>query len=680
MTTHQSQPLGISLTEAGGTFRVHSKTATEILFNILGDSNTRDVIKKLPLTKISDCIWELHSEEIVAGVNYTLSAAGPEGPRHAFNSERHLLDPYARGLAGESPVDYHCVVVTGEFDWQGVEKPNRTMAETIIYEAHLRGLTRINPEIPEEIRGSYAALGHPATISHLKKIGITAIELLPIHSIISEPRLINLGLTNYWGYNTINFFSPHGRYASQQAIEAGPQAIIDELKTSIRELHRAGIEVILDVVYNHTAEGGSNGLTYSYRGLDNSGYYRQDDAGNYHDTTGCGNSLDFSNPAVVQLVLDSLRYWTEEFQIDGYRFDLATTLARNEMNHYDQNHPLLRAIRSDPLISQTKTLVEPWDVGVGGWQTGNFPWGFPEWNDRYRDSVRKFWLEDVAAARFDGSYSSGVADLATRLAGSADMLHGGDGPLGGVNFVTAHDGFTLSDLVSYNLKRNSSNGESNRDGTDGNRSFNHGVEGETEDQAINFVRRKAMRNLLGTLMFSSGVPMITAGDERAKTQLGNNNAYCQDNSISWIDWSLDSHQSDLEETFAFLSALRLNHPVLRPSAFNHESLPTATNDQMLWFNSAGSQMSLEDWHNPQRRALQRYTAHINNEGYVDAMLLVINGREKNRNIILPALASKDSFKLLWDSSLELPPKRSTTFPTGSEVKMVSTSMQLFQCN
>lgn len=333
MNTHQSPPLGISLDENGGTFRVHSKTATEIQFNILSDSKVRKVTSKLPLTKISDSIWELQSKEIAVGVNYTLTATGPQGPRHAFDPQRHLLDPYARGLVRESPSDYHCVVVSSEFDWQAVEKPNRAIAETIIYEAHLRGLTRINPEIPEEIRGSYAALGHPATIAHLQKIGITAIELLPIQAIISEPRLINLGLINYWGYNTINFFSPHIRYASAKAVENGPQAIINELKTAIRELHRAGIEVILDVVYNHTAEGGSNGLTYSYRGLDNSGYYRQDDAGNYHDTTGCGNSLDFSNPAVVQLVLDSLRYWTEEFQIDGYRFDLATTLARNEMNH-----------------------------------------------------------------------------------------------------------------------------------------------------------------------------------------------------------------------------------------------------------------------------------------------------------------------------------------------------------
>lgn len=680
MTNHQQPSYGIFLGTDGGSFRVYSKHATEIHLNILNSENTRDIDHRLSLEKINASDWEVHSELIRPGIKYTLSADGPDGPRHAFNPQRPLLDPYAKGLVRESPTDYHCVVIEDEFDWQGVSKPDRKTAETIIYEAHLRGLTRINPAIPEEIRGSYAALGHPATIEHLKKIGITAIELLPIQSIISEPRLINLGLINYWGYNTINFFSPHIRYASEKAVSQGPQAIINELKTAIRELHRAGIEVILDVVYNHTAEGGSNGLTYSYRGLDNSSYYRQDDAGNYHDTTGCGNSLDFSNPAVIQMVLDSLRYWSTEYQIDGYRFDLATTLARNEMNHYDQNHPLLRAIKSDPIISQTKTIVEPWDVGLGGWQTGNFPWGFPEWNDRYRDSVRKFWLEDIAAARNHGAHHAGVADLATRLAGSADMLHGGDGPLGGVNFITAHDGFTLRDLVSYNVKHNSANGEHNRDGTDGNRSFNHGHEGETDDLAINFVRRKAMRNLMGTLLFSSGIPMITAGDERGKTQHGNNNAYNQDNAISWIDWELDEHQVEFEQTFSYLTRLRLEHPVLRPSSFTHANPPTKTIDQMLWFNSSGNQMSLEDWHNPERRALQRYTAHINEDGYVDAMLLVINGREKNRNITLPTPSGVTGFQQLWDSALELPPKRLAEFEPGSEIKMVSTSVQLFLCN
>ncbi len=468
-----------------------------------------------------------------------LRASGPEGPRHAFDKDRNLLDPYAKGLVRENPRDYHCVAIDTSFDWQGVEKPQISMSETIIYEAHVRGLTRINPAIPEEIRGSYAALGHPATIDYLKDLGITAIELLPIQAIISEPRLINLGLINYWGYNTINFFTPHMRYAAEETRTLGPEAILQELKTAIRELHRAGIEVIMDVVYNHTAEGGYKGLTYSYRGLDNSNYYRQDDEGNYHDTTGCGNSLNFGNPMVQKLTLDSLRYWTKELQIDGYRFDLAATLARDESNEFRADHPLLVAMKEDPIISSAKLIVEPWDVGMGGWQTGSFPPGFPEWNDRYRDAVRKFWLTDIAAARNDGNHNSGVQELAGRISGSQDIVNEGS-PLGSVNFITAHDGFTLNDLVSYNQKQNSANGENNRDGADNNHSFNHLFEGETKNPEILAARHRAARNLMGTLLLSAGVPMITAGDERLKTQGGNNNAYCQDNTITWQHWDPDA--------------------------------------------------------------------------------------------------------------------------------------------
>ncbi len=432
----------------------------------------------------------------------------------------------------------------------------------------------------------------------------------------------------------------------------------------------------MDVVYNHTAEGGHKGLTYSYRGLDNSGYYRQDDHGNYQDTTGCGNSLNFGNPIVQKLTLDSLRYWTEELQIDGYRFDLAATLARDEGNHFNPQHPLLQAMQQDSVISQAKLIVEPWDVGMGGWQTGNFPVGFPEWNDRFRDSVRKFWLSDIAQARNNGQHHNGVQELAGRISGSQDLM--GDGsPLGSINFVTAHDGFTLWDLVSHNVKHNSANGEGNRDGANNNLSFNHGFEGETPNPSINFARRKAARNLIGTLLLSSGVPMITAGDERLKTQGGNNNAYCQDNVITWQNWEPNSHQSDFEATVAHLIALRKQYPALRPRGFSHTQEPTPEHDQTLWFSVRGDEMSVDDWHNPERRTLQRLSYHLMNDGSKQGLLLVINGQEQVKNVTLPRREGMGSLELLWDSALELPPKRTILLNPGSKLRMVESSLQLF---
>ncbi len=673
--THEHTQLGLSFGVGGGTFRTWSDTAESISLHILGE-DTSATTQEIPLERADGGIWSASDERLQSGMRYVLRASGPEGPRHAFQPERNLLDPYAKGLVRESPKDYHCVAVDTSFDWQGVEKPGTGLSETVIYEAHVRGLTRINPSIPEAIRGSYAALGHPATIEYLLNLGITAIELLPIQAFISEPRLVNLGLINYWGYNTINFFTPHMRYAAESTRALGPEAMLNELKTAIRELHRAGIEVLMDVVYNHTAEGGHKGLTFSYRGLDNSSYYRQDDHGNYHDTTGCGNSLNFGNPMVQKLALDSLRYWTQELQIDGYRFDLATTLARDENNHFDPHHALFEAMKNDSIISQAKLIVEPWDVGMGGWQTGKFPRGFPEWNDRFRDSVRKFWLSDIATARNSGTHQSGVQELAGRLSGSQDIF--GDGsPLGTINFVTAHDGFTLHDLVSYNVKHNSANGEGNRDGANHNLSFNHGFEGETPSPAINFARRKAARNLMGTLLLSAGVPMITAGDERLKTQGGNNNAYCQDNIITWQNWEPNSHQLDFEETVRHLIAIRKELPALRPRTFTHPSEPTPEADQMLWFNGQGHEMSIDDWHNQERRTLQRLTYHLMNDGTKQGVLLVINGSEVVKDVTLPSRTGIANLELLWDSALELPPKRTILYNPAAKLKMVETSMQLF---
>ena len=659
-----------------GHFGIYSASADKIWLEIL-DAQNQAVDSQLALNASHEGIWSVSSELIRPGIGYSIRVDGPDSPRHSFRPDLRLIDPYARGVVRKSARDYYNVAINGSFDWQGVEKPNVPLHETVVYEAHARGLTRANPQIPDELRGTYAALGHESTITHLKNLGVSTIELLPIQMFISEPRLMNMGLINYWGYNTINFFSPHPRYASSAARGQGPEQIIIELKTAIRELHRNGIEVIMDVVYNHTAEGGAGGLTYSFKGIDNSSYYRQDDAGNYHDTTGCGNSLDFSNPTVIRLVMDSLIYWSNEMQIDGFRFDLATTLARDENNQFTAQHPLLIAIENEPALKQSKLIVEPWDVGLGGWQTGNFPDRFSEWNDRYRDDVRKFWLSDVGFARQSGHYPNGVANLATKLAGSVDVVDGPHGVLGGVNFITAHDGFTLFDLVSHNVKHNQVNGESNRDGTNNNYSFNFGVEGESEDEEVSSLRRRVSRNLLGSLLISSGIPMLTAGDERGKSQQGNNNAYCQDNMISWLNWELDGHQQQLEKTTAFLIKLRAQHPSLRPQSFANYEQATEESDRMRWFTSSGELMSDENWADTQCRTMMRLTDHLRPDGSLDSMLAIIHGAEYEITIALPKLEGITEFQLLWDSATDEPTEPRKLAP-GSSLTMTSLSMALIK--
>ena len=670
--------MGVTLANGLGTIRVYSDTASSIDLCILNPDDPRTIEQSISLSKGENGIWSATHADLKVGTKYALKVDGPDGPRNRFNNTLFLIDPFARGVVRESAREYHCVVTHGEFDWQGVTKPNIELEDLVIYEAHARGLTRGNKELPDDLRGTYAALGHESTIAHLKKIGVNAVELLPIQLLISEPHLVKNGLINYWGYNTINFFTPHHRYATTASIQAGPDAVIAELKTAIRELHRNGIEVLMDVVYNHTAEGGAGGLTYSYRGIDNSNYYRQDDNGHYHDTTGCGNSLNFANPQVIHLVLESLRYWTNEMQIDGFRFDLATTLARNEINHFDPNHPLLAEINSDPTFVNTKMIVEPWDVGLGGWQTGNFPDRFSEWNDRFRDSTRRFWLTDISAARDGGSHWNGVADLATRLAGSRDIVDGPSGPLGGVNFITAHDGFCLHDLVSYNVKHNNANGEGNRDGANNNSSFNHGHEGEGASEEIKVQRRKAIRNMLATLLFSSGIPMVTAGDERGKTQNGNNNAYCQDSVMTWLNWDLTRQQQDLEETFAYLTRLRRENPVLRPKTFGDFNEANEEHDLLKWYNAAGEIMSEEDWHNPECRTISRFSQRVFDDGSHNSLLLVIHGSETSTELILPAIEEISQFELVWNSAHEVPQPSTSWQSTGSTVNLSGTSMLLFR--
>ena len=674
----QSTALGVNLHEGGGTFRLYSANATSVQFKIVESTNPKQVLSTLECSRVDGDVWEVTSPQISAGIHYTIQVDGPESAKSGFNPEIDLIDPYARGVVREGPRDFHNVVIDRYFDWQGVAKPHTPLGETVIYEAHARGLTRGNLELPDELRGTYAALAHESTIEHLKKIGVTAVELLPVQMFISEPRLMNMGLINYWGYNTINFFTPHHRYATSAAIAEGPEAIVREFKTMVRELHRHGIEVILDVVYNHTAEGGNRGLTHSFRGIDNAAYYRVDDLGNYHDTTGCGNSLNFANPRVVELVLESLRYWSEEMQIDGFRFDLATTLARDASNQFDPNHPTLSGMLNDPIISGTKLIVEPWDVGLGGWQTGNFPDRFSEWNDRYRDSVRRFWLSDIANFRNSGHYGNGVADLATRLAGSKDIVSGTSGTSGTVNFVTAHDGFTLHDLVSYNVKHNNMNGESNRDGTNNNFSYNFGAEGLPADESILVLRHKMMRNLMATLLFSSGIPMVTAGDERAKTQQGNNNAYCQDNVLSWVKWELTEFELNMENTFAALTRLRASNASLRPENFGNFEKAELGNSLIRWYSKSGEIMDDEDWNSSETRVIQRLSEHLDSDGTRNLTLLVINGSAEDIELRLPVWETAARFEELWDSSMEVPTATGLTANAGENVAISECSVKLFR--
>ncbi|MBW4095242.1 MAG: glycogen debranching enzyme GlgX, partial [Acidobacteria bacterium] len=480
------------------------------------------------------------------GSLYGFRSAGPDMSGHVdFDpaSEQLLLDPYGRHIHTETIAAagrelYFSVRMHSGFDWGQDAHPHTSWRDTVIYEAHVKGQTMLHPDVPENIRGTYAGLAHVASIEHLKRLGITAVQLLPIHFHLDEPHLTPKGLTNYWGYNTLGFFAPQVSYASADARAAGPQAVQDELKGMIKLLHAAGVEVILDVVYNHTAEGAATEPALSWRGLANYAYYRHHGE-HYADTTGCGNSLDFSNPRVIQQTLDSLRYWVEEFHVDGFRFDLAVTLGRNAANEFRTQHPFLIAAATDRVLSGTKLIAEPWDLGPDGWQTGRFPVGWVDWNDHFRDSARDFWLTDRAAIDA-GREGGSVRQISDSLAGSAQLFAGSHrSQLASINMITAHDGFTLADLVAYNSKHNEANGEDNRDGGDHNHSWNHGVEGRAQDPAILAARAQSARNLMATLLLSMGVPMITAGDELGRSQRGNNNAYCQDNELTWLDWSLD---------------------------------------------------------------------------------------------------------------------------------------------
>ncbi len=670
--------LGVRLDATGGTLRIWSASATSIQLCLFDAKDANWVTDTLALERDSANVWSVSTPLLSPGVRYSVRASGPSTPGHAFDPSLHLIDPYARGLSRSSTGEWRGYVQEPDtFDWGASQKPRVGMDHTIVYEAHAKGLTKLNPDVPDDLRGTYAGLAHESTIAYLKDLGVTSVELLPVHQSVSEQRLIKQGLTNYWGYNTLNFFTPHAAYASRSAQFGGTGAVLREFKGMVKLLHEAGLEVILDVVYNHTAEEGLGGPTTSLRGIDNLNYYRQTPDGEYIDVTGCGNSINTATPAAQRLILDSLRYWANDVQVDGFRFDLAATLGRDAEHEFQPEHALLLAIRDDPQLQGVKIIAEPWDVGMGGWQVGNFPDGWNEWNDGYRDRMRDFWLTDIGAARADGTAPNGIGSLARRLAGSAHVFSQERGPMASLNFVTAHDGFTMADLTAYDQKHNVGNGENNRDGTDNNHSFNHGTEGPTTDTAIVDARSKAMRNLLGTLLLSAGIPMLTAGDEFGRTQRGNNNAYCHDSELTWVQWQREGWQDELLEVTRMLIQFRADNPALRPVRFGiaGETIPNAT--QMDWYNKQGESMSEEDWDSPEERTLQYLAASTPEFEDFNRILLVVHGLEDDVTVILPTHDGVAGYSLLWDSSLEEHVEASVDYLPGSELRVAGTSMQLF---
>ena len=542
----------------------------------------------------------------------------------------------------------------------------------MIYEVHVKNLTARLPGIPDHLRGTYAGLAHPVTIEHLTRLGITAVELLPVQAFTTEPEVLRRGLTNHWGYNTLGFFAPHAAYASAR----DPQGVLDEFKGMVKLLHRAGIEVLLDVVYNHTGEQSATGMTLCWRGLDNRAYYRLDDRGHDIDVTGCGNTLDLRHPVVCRMVLDSLRYWVEECHVDGFRFDLGVALARGRYDDYDPDHPFLVALRTDPVLSRVKHIAEPWDLGIHGWRTGQFPPPFGEWNDRFRDGVRTFWLAGLAPAASRGrARRPGPRHPAGRVAGP--LRHPRPGPIASVNFVAAHDGFTARDLTMYDVKHNDANLEGNRDGTDNNLSWNHGVEGPTDDADVQEARLRSIRNLLGTLLTSTGVPMLNAGDEFGRSQDGNNNAYCQDNETSWFDWDLAPWQQDLLETTRHLVRLRATLPVLRQRAFpSGRQIDDDGSTDIAWFTASGQPMTDAVWTDPSVRTLAMYLdgAELGER----SVLVLVHGGANPAQVTLPIPPGLSAYELLWDSAWERPQRSSVVDPSAGPVDVAAASMRVYR--
>ncbi|HTE73789.1 MAG TPA: glycogen debranching protein GlgX [Actinomycetes bacterium] len=593
-----------------------------------------------PMERGRDGVWTTLLPWVRPGDRYGYRVHGPWDPVHGhrFDPGEVLVDPYARAIDGA-----WSVVVDGRFDWGDDRSPQVPWVDTVVYELHVRGFTRLHPAVPAELRGTYAGLAHPDSVGHLLDLGVTTLELLPVHESRTEPEIRRRGLTNYWGYSTLGFFAPHAGYAASGS--RGEQ--VTEFRQMVRDLHAAGLEVVVDVVYNHTCEGGSDGLTLSWRGLDNEAYYRLRHDGSFEDVTGCGNSLDLRHPRCLAMAMDSLRYWVQEMHVDGFRFDLAPTLARGSTG-FDAAGTFLAVVGQDPVVSRVKLVAEPWDVGPGGYQLGSFPAPWAEWNDRFRDTVRLAWLGGRGRAR------GGLRDLGYALSGSSDVFEaGGRGPLASVNFVTAHDGFTLRDLVSYDHKHNEANLEDGRDGHDGNHSWNCGVEGGTDDPAVLALRRRLSRDLLATLLLATGVPMLTAGDEVGRTQRGNNNAYCLDDETTWVSWAHEPWQRDLYSWTRALVALRREHPVLRHDAyFEGRSAHADGVKDLAWFSPEGEEMSAEHWFDHDRQVLGMYLAGRHD---ADAPLLVLlNTGTAEQQVRLPGGPWARRYDTLLDTADEQP--------------------------
>ncbi|MEU5163296.1 glycogen debranching protein GlgX [Streptomyces sp. NPDC020875] len=662
----QAYPLGATFDGAGTNFAVFSEAARRIELCLLADDGSEE---RVELREADAFVRHAYLPGVMPGQRYGFRVHGPYAPEQGqrCNASKLLVDPYARALSGgvtwgEPVYGYHfgrpesrndldsaghtpaSVVVNPYFDWGDDRSPRTEYHRTVIYEAHVKGLTMLHPELPPELRGTYAGLAHPAVISHLTELGVTTLELMPVHQFVHDHRLVDAGLRNYWGYNTIGFFAPHNAYASWG--ERGEQVL--EFKHAVRALHRAGIEVILDVVYNHTAEGNHLGPTLSFRGLDNASYYRLgEDRRHYTDTTGTGNSLLMRSPHVLQLIMDSLRYWVTEMHVDGFRFDLAATLAR-QFHEVDRLSSFFDLVQQDPVVSQVKLIAEPWDVGEGGYQVGNFPPLWTEWNGKYRDTVRDLWRGEPRT----------LAEFASRLTGSSDLYQcDGRRPLASINFVTCHDGFTLRDLVSYETKHNEANGEGNRDGESHNRSWNCGAEGETDDPAVLELRDRQTRNLIATLMLSQGVPMLSHGDEFGRTQRGNNNAYCQDNELSWVRWPKPGEvtapgEQSLLDFVRTMVWLRRDHPVFRRRRFfrglpldaEGPGGPPGALTDIAWFTPEGDPMTQRDWQASRPGALSVF---LNGDAISepgprgeriadDSFLLMFNAGPRDLDFTVPA--------------------------------------------
>jgi glycogen operon protein len=664
-------PLGATPAAKGTNFALYSEYATGVSVCLIDEQGKQ--IDCVQLKEQTAFVWHGFLTGIQPGQRYGYRVDGPWDPAsgHRFNASKLLIDPYAKAISGlvdqHGPVYAHdapsgddlkkcekddadfvpkSVVVDSQFDWEGDCPPQIPISDSILYEVHVKGFSKRNPDVPEALRGTYAGLAHDASIGYLKKLGITAVELLPVHHFIDEGHLLDRGLRDYWGYNTLGYFAPMSRYSSSG--DDGEQVI--EFKQMVKRLHQEGIEVILDVVYNHTCEGNEKGPMLSWKGIDNMTYYRtmQDNKRFYMDYTGTGNTLNVYNPQVLKMIMDSLRYWVTEMHVDGFRFDLASTLAR-ELHDVNKLGAFFDTIHQDPTLADVKLIAEPWDIGDGGYQVGNFPVLWAEWNGRYRDTVRRFWKGD----------SGQLSDFAYRLTGSSDLYQNdGRKPSASINFITAHDGFTLCDLVSYNEKHNEANGDNNSDGSDNNDSWNMGAEGPTDDENINNMRERQTRNFLATLLLSQGVPMLSGGDEFARSQMGNNNCYCQDDELTWYDWQLDAPRKRLLEFTAKLIQLRKDHPNLhRRKFFQDRTIRGSVVRDIAWYGTDGKEISDEVWSDVWNKSIAlmlngKTLGVMDEEGdpvVDDSFLILVNASDQGVEYILPEPPDKSPWHQVLDT-------------------------------